>query len=96
MVVSGVFVVSLLIGGSVSAAYASDNDDFYDNYEATCSSPYLADYVEDICNDMKRVRDSEAATAVSYGVLLAYSYIQSVHRKWDTQYPLIFEVSKLT
>lgn len=76
IVVSGAFVVSLLVGGAASAADASDNDDFYDNYEATCSSPYLylfADYVEDFCNDIKTVRDSEAAAAVSHEVLLAHT-----------------------
>ena len=71
--ISAVFVLSLLSGGAASAAYASDNDDFYDNYETICSSPYAVNYVEDTCNDIKRVRDSEAAAAVSYGVLLAHS-----------------------
>ena len=72
--ISGVFVLSLLSGGAASAAYASDNDDFYDNYETYCSGPYSNqnDYLENACNDIKTVRDSEAAAAVSYGVLLAY------------------------
>ena len=67
------FVLSLLSGGAANAAYASDNDDFYENYETTCSSSYIPSYVEDTCNDIIRVRDSEAAAAVSYEVLLAHT-----------------------
>ena len=75
MMISGVFVLSLLSGGAASAAYASDNDDFYDNYETYCSGSYAIqnDYLENACNDIITVRDSEAAAAVSYGVLLAYT-----------------------
>ena len=78
------FVISLLSGGAASAAYASDNDDFYDDYKAFCTSNY-ADrnaVAEDACNDIQRVRDSEAASAVSYGVLLAHTistYSSRVH-----------------
>ena len=63
------FVLSLLSGGAASAAYSSDNADFYDdNYESFCKDPpnFLpSDLVEDACNDMHRIRDSEAAAAVS-------------------------------
>ena len=72
IVISAVFVISLLSGGAASAAYASDNDDIYDNYRFICASDY-ADQVtvaEDSCNEIQRVRDSEGAAAVSYGVLL--------------------------
>ena len=66
--ISAIFVISLLSGGAASAAYASENDDFYDNYERTCTGQAadMSDVIEDACNDIIRVRDSEGATAVSY------------------------------
>ena len=84
IVISAVFVISLLSGGAASAAYASDNDDFYNEYRTQqfCTSAFADqyDFIEDACNDIQRVRDSEGASAVSYGILLAqnmstkYSY----------------------
>ena len=75
MVISAVFVLSLLSGGAASAAYSSDNDDFYDDYASICKNRYANRYdiVEDTCNDIQRVRDSEAASAVSYEALLAHT-----------------------
>ena len=66
--ISVVFVISLLSGGAASAAYASDNADVYDNYESICESQLADQYdvLEDACNDIIRIRDSEAAAAVSY------------------------------
>ena len=76
--ISVVFILSLLTGAAASAAYSSDNDDFYndfyvyDDYEDLCTNLNLNQY-EDICNDIIRVRDSEAAAAVSYEVLIAHT-----------------------
>ena len=76
IVISAVFVISLLSGGAASAAYASDNDDFYndENFHWVCTSRFASyiDYIEDGCNDIYRVRDAEGASAVSYGVLLLH------------------------
>ena len=71
------FVISLLSGGAASAAYASDNDDFYndDSVQLVCTIFRYAsnyDFIEDGCNDIHRVRDAEGASAVSYGVLLLH------------------------
>ena len=62
------FVISLLSGGAASAAYAAENDDFYANYERTCMGRPADrdDDIENACNDIIRVRDSEGAAAVSY------------------------------
>ena len=72
IVISAVFVISLLSGGAASAAYASDNDDVYDDYKFICGSDYVdrSSIAEDACNEIQRVRDSEGAAAVSYRVLL--------------------------
>ena len=74
IVISAVFVISLLSGGVASAAYASDNDDFYDDHKFLCTDEYTDrfDIVEDACNDIQIVRDSEGASAVSY-IVSAYS-----------------------
>ena len=66
--ISAIFVISLLSGGAASAAYASNNDDFYNDYDFICDSPSADRFtaVEDACNDVLRVRDSEGAAAVSY------------------------------
>ena len=70
--ISALFVLSLLSGGAASATYASDNDDFYNDYEDLCTNQNANqfNFVEDVCNDIKRVRDSEAASAVSYTYVL--------------------------
>ena len=76
IVISAVFVISFLSGGAASAAYASDNDDFYDDYKGLCTSDYSDrfDFVEDACNDIQIVRDSEGASAVSYIVSACSKY----------------------
>ena len=76
IIISGLFTVSLLAGGAASAAYSSDNQDYYDDSEQRCENPVLTD-VEDICDDIPRVRDSEAAAAVSSRVLLTQQKIAS-------------------
>ena len=62
------FVVSLLAGGAANAAYSSDNDDVYDDYEARCNDNRFTRIreFEDICNVLPTVSDSQAASAVSY------------------------------
>ena len=72
------FVISLLSGGAASAAYASDNDDFYANYERTCTGQPADrdDDIENACNDIIRVRDSEGAAAVSYHPYNKYNRIK--------------------
>ena len=67
IIISGLFAVSLLAGGAANAAYSSDNDDVYDDNEENCNNPQLTRIreIEDICDDIPRVRDSEAAAAVS-------------------------------
>ena len=87
MIISVVFVIFMLSGGAASAAYASDNDDLYDDYETLCMNTIYNQYafVENACNDLLRVRDAEAASAVSYGTLLV-----NVANK----YKLVLELNK--
>ena len=63
MIISVIFALSLLAGGAANAAYSSENGDYYDNYESLCERAAL-----DVCDDVKRVRDSEGAAAVSCGI----------------------------
>ena len=65
------FTLSLLAGGAANAAYSSDNNDLYNNYERECENPPLSS-VEDVCDDLPTVRNSEAAAAVSYGELSTF------------------------
>ena len=57
--ISVVFAISYFSGGVASAVYSNDID-----------SDDLDDCDSDICNDVKRVRDSEAASAVSLAVVI--------------------------
>ena len=60
------FALALLAGGASNAAYSSDNNEFYnDNERLQCENPPLS-AVQDICDDVPVVRNSEAAAAVSY------------------------------
>ena len=62
--ISGAFALFLLAGGSANAAYSSDNRDLNDDIERECENPGSRTF-EDICDNLPRVRDSEAAAAVS-------------------------------
>ena len=64
--ISSVLAVSLLAGGVANAKYASDNADNYDDIEQFCELDGLNSQAEDFCNDVKKLRDSEIAAAVSY------------------------------
>ena len=81
MIISFLFVIFLLYGAVSNASYSSDNDDFYNDFEGMCTDSDFNQYdaVEDVCNDIKRVRDFQAATAVSYGILFTIKiYIYSL------------------
>ena len=60
--------MSLLAGGVANSVYASDNADAYDAIEPFCDAGDIPSGVdlEDFCDDLKRLRDSEIAAAVSY------------------------------
>ena len=58
--------MSLLAGGVANSVYASDNADAYDAIEPICDASGVTSEVEDFCDDVKRLRDSEIAAAVSY------------------------------
>jgi len=65
-----VFALSLFAGATASAVYASDNADFYDDrLKNVCDRGSV---IEDLCDDVEAVRDSEGATAVSYIVLVMF------------------------
>jgi len=61
--ISVVFALSLFAGATASAAYASDNADYYDEFESQCNRGSVRG---DLCDDVETIRDSEGATAVSY------------------------------
>jgi len=58
-----VFALSLFAGATASAAYASDNADYYDDIESQCNNGRVRG---DLCDDLETIRDSEGATAVSF------------------------------
>ena len=59
--------MSLLAGGVANAVYASDNADAYDEIEPVCDQRGISSQLEDFCDDVKRLRDSEIAASVRYG-----------------------------
>ena len=61
--ISGLLTLSLLAGGVANSVYASDNADAYDQIEPFCDQN---SQIEDFCDDVKRLRDSEIAAAVSH------------------------------
>ena len=75
--------MSLLAGGAANADYSSENNDFYDDYERICENPSLRQ-VEDICDDILTVRNSEAAAAVSYRVLSTHVTLSHLRSKEST------------
>ena len=52
-------------GGIANAVYASDNADTYDDVEVICDRDNLRQQTEDACDNLRAVRDSEGAAAVS-------------------------------
>jgi len=50
-------------GGVANAVYASDNADAYD--ESVCDQDNLSQQTEDACDNLRAIRDSEGAAAVS-------------------------------
>ena len=70
-ILCGVFALSFLAGGVVNAIYADDNADLVLKRRELCEyvdevTAYrdLTEF-EEFCEDIKRVRDSQAAAAVS-------------------------------
>jgi len=72
--ISGLLTVSLLAGGVANAVYASDNADTYDEIEPFlhCGSSNGYPRLNDFCDDVKRLRDSEIAASVSYCIVMPY------------------------
>ena len=64
--ISSLLAVSLLAGGVANATYGSDNADNYDEIEPFCEQDDINSQLEDFCNDVKKLRDTEIAAAVSY------------------------------
>ena len=64
--ISSLLAVSLLAGGAANAKFASANAENYDNIEQFCEINGINSQTEDFCNDVKKLRDSEIAAAVSY------------------------------
>ena len=60
--ISVVFALSLLAGGAASAAYSSDNSDYYD--DSRCDQ-----FDVSVCDDLDTVRGAEAASAVSFNMV---------------------------
>ena len=58
-----VFGLSLFAGGVANAIYAANNAETIDDISITCDQS--TETTNDFCNAFKRVRDSEAAAAVS-------------------------------
>ena len=58
-----VFALSFFSGGVANAVFADDNKDNVDDPLFICG------HDTDACNALKRVRDSEVATAVSWGIV---------------------------
>ena len=58
-----VFGLSLFAGGVANAIYAANNSNTIDDISVICNQP--TDISGDLCDALKRVRDSEAAAAVS-------------------------------
>ncbi|XP_065914386.1 uncharacterized protein [Dysidea avara] len=66
--ISVVFAISYFSGGVASAVYSNDID-----------SDDLDDCDSDICNDVKRVRDSEAASAAfSFFAMIAFGILAGI------------------
>ena len=62
---SVIFALCLLSGGIASAANADDVQDFIDTLR--CNSDYsVPDTWQEECDEMERLRDCQASSAVSY------------------------------
>ena len=67
IVISVVFVLSLFAGAVSNADYSSGNADYYD--DGMCDNDNIEDDQQDLCDDLRTVRDAQGATAVSFSVM---------------------------
>ena len=64
IIISVLLALGLISGGIPSAVNAADvQDDYIDRSRCEDDSPYVS---EDICDDLIALRDSQAASAVSF------------------------------
>ncbi|XP_065914884.1 uncharacterized protein [Dysidea avara] len=72
LVLRSLLIVSLLAGGAANAYYAADNDDTYDRLKP-CPDHNPHTDLEELCVDVKWLRDSEIAiAALSTSVIVAF------------------------
>jgi len=72
--VSGIYGLGFFAGGVANAVYASDNADDYDDIEASCDRDGNPQQFEDICDNLRTVRNSEGAAAVSLMSIYSNNY----------------------
>jgi len=65
-VIIGLLTLSLLAGGVANSVHASDNAHNFDENEPICDQSGITSQTENFCVDIKKLRDSEIAAAVSY------------------------------
>ena len=69
--------LSLFAGGVANAIYAANNAETIDDISNTCDQS--TDINTDFCNAFKRVRDSEAAAAVSREIYICDRICENMH-----------------
>ena len=63
-----IFAIPIFAGGVINAVYAAENAKTVDNFDHICNHTdfnELPDSTMEFCGALRRVRDSEAAAAVS-------------------------------